>query len=315
MQLCYVDESGTAETLVKTDGEQQPVVVIGGVVLPECELTKITHEWIELKKKYNPVLYKTGRGWLDAILAEVKGAKLRKGFRDKASVRQQKQAIGMIDGTLDLLERHNAQVLGCVWMKRLDTENDDMKIHASSLQFICGAFDEGLPAKERGMVVVDSQTYQHNHRLAHSIFTQRFAKDPKHVGLVDMPVFGHSDNHAGLQIADLLCSAVLAPTACAVYAGTYADWNMHCQSAYLDIRERFGDRLRAMTFRCKHPRTGKHCPSVIVNDRINKRGGYLMWGPAKPKKRRRTVHAGAGKKGGVRKRTGTPTGTPRKRTA
>jgi hypothetical protein len=288
MRLCYVDESGTAEMLTRADTDQQPVIVIAGVSLPECDLTKITHDWINLKKRFNPVMGKTGHGWLDVILKEVKGADLRKGFRGRASLRRRKRAIGMLDGTIKLLEKYDGKILGRVWMKKLETENDDMGIHASSLQFICRGFDASLPKDERGMVVVDSQTYQHNHRLAHSIFTQRFGMNPKHVGLVDMPVFGHSDNHAGLQIADLLCSAILAPTASAVYAGKYERWNTHCQSGYLDIRERFGARLDALTYHWKHPKTGKKCPSVIVNDPIGKRGARLMWGPesaSKPVKR------------------------------
>ena len=284
MRLCYVDESGTAEMLVEADPDQQPVIVIAGVSLPECELTKITHDWIALKKRFEPVLARSGKGWLDAILHELKGANLRKGFRTNASVRQRKRAIGVIDGTLKLLEQYDAKILGRVWMKKLDAENNDMGIHASSLQFICRGFDASLPKDERGMVVVDSQTYQHNHRLAHSLFTQRFGKRPKHLGLVDMPVFGHSDNHAGLQIADLLCSAILAPIASAVYAGKYEKWNKHCQSGYLDIRERFGGRLDALTYKWKNPKTGKKCPSVIVNDPISKRGARLMWGPASASK-------------------------------
>lgn len=300
MRLCYVDESGTADTLVETDGTQQPVIVIAGVSLPECDLTKITHDWINLKKRFNPALAKSGHGWLDAILAEVKGTNLRKGFRDTASVRQRKRAIGVVDGTLKLLEKYDAKILGRIWMKRLEVPNDDMGIHASSLQFICGAFDAGLPPDERGMVVVDSQTYQHNRRLAHSIFTQRFGKHPKHEGLVDMPVFGHSDNHAGLQIADLLCSAILAPVACAVYAGSYSGWNTHCQSAYLDIRERFGARLGALTYSCKHPVSGKRCSSVIVSDPIGKRGARLMWGPASASKPMRRMR----RKRGARSQSG-----------
>ncbi|HET9592590.1 MAG TPA: DUF3800 domain-containing protein [Solirubrobacterales bacterium] len=305
MRLCYVDESGTAEKLVEADPDQQPVIVIAGVSLPESELAKITHDWINLKKRFDPVLAKTGHGWLDAILQEVKGANLRKGFRNNATVRQRKRAIGVLDGTLKLLERYDAKILGRVWMKRLDTENDDMGIHASSLQFICRGFDASLPTKERGMVVVDSQTYQHNHRLAHSLFTQRFGKHPKHLGLVDMPVFGHSDNHAGLQIADLLCSAILAPIASAVYAGSYEQWNKHCQSGYLDIRERFGPRLESLTFHWKHPRTGKTCPSLIVNDPISKRGARLMWGPASASTPvRRTRKKGGEQPAGHKKRRG-----------
>jgi hypothetical protein len=286
MQLCYVDESGTAETLVKTDPDQQPVIVVAGVSLPEQDLTKITHEWIKLKTRFNPSIAKSGHGWLDAILKEVKGAKLRNGFRGEPSQRQRKQALGMIDGTLKLLERHDAKILGRIWVKRLGDENDDMKIHASSLQFICGAFDAGLPSDERGMVVVDSQTYQHNHRLAHSVFTQRFGKDPKHCGLVDMPVFGHSDNHAGLQIADLLCSAVLAPIASAVYTGSYSGWNRHCDSNYLDIREQFGGRLEKLTYQWTNPGTDQKRYSLVVSDPLSKRGARLMWGPRTESRRR-----------------------------
>lgn len=285
MQLCYVDESGTAETLVKTDSQQQPVIVVAGVSLPEQDLTAITHEWIELKTRFYPSVSKHGHGWLDAILHDLKGAKIRKGFRPQASSRQKKQAIGLIDGVLKLLERHEGRIIGRVWVKQLDATNKDMSIHGASLQFICSAFNDGLPRGERGMVVVDSQTYQHNHRLAHSVFTQRFGREPKHSGLVDMPVFGHSDNHAGLQLADFICSAVLAPVACAVYAGSYESWNTHCDSCYLDIRERFGQRLRTLTFRCKHPQWGKPCSSVIVSDPIRKRGARLMWAPASAPRR------------------------------
>lgn len=294
MQLCYVDESGTAETLLKTDPDQQPVIVVAGVSLPEQDLTKITHEWIKLKTQFNPIIGKSGHGWLDAILKEVKGAKLRNGFRGEPSNRQRKHAVGMIDGTIKLLERHNAKILGRIWVKSLDSENDDMKIHASSLQFICGAFDAGLPTDERGMVVVDSQTYQHNHRLAHSVFTQRFGKEPKHCGLVDMPVFGHSDNHAGLQIADLLCSAVLAPIACAVYAGSYSNWNRHCDSNYLDIREQFGGRLEKLTYQWTTPATGQSGYSLIVSDPLGKRGTRLMYVPrTESRRRKRPARKGA----------------------
>jgi hypothetical protein len=277
MQLCYVDESGTAETLVISDPQQQPVIVIAGVTLPEQRLTAITHDWIELKKLYYPSVRAKGHGWLDAILHDIKGSSLRHGFRG-GTPKQRKHAIGLIGGTLTLLEKHGGKLTGRIWVKELNATHKDMSLHGASLQFICSAFHAAIAPAERGMVVVDSQTYQHNHRLAHSMFTQRFGRDPKHPRLVDMPVFGHSDNHAGLQIADFLCSAVLAPIACAVYAGAYSSWNVHCQSAFLDIRELFGQRLEALVFRWQDD-ARKSCPSVQVSDPIGKRGVELMWGP------------------------------------
>jgi hypothetical protein len=73
MRLCYVDESGKAETLVKTEPDQQPVIVIAGVSLPEDQLTEITREWLDLKRRFYPdVASKLGGGWLDAILYDIK---------------------------------------------------------------------------------------------------------------------------------------------------------------------------------------------------------------------------------------------------
>ena len=279
MQLCYVDESGTAQTLLATDPEQQPVIVIAGVSLPEQNLTAITHEWIDLKARFYPTIAATGHGWLDAILQDIKGNKVRSRFRARATPRQKQHSVGLVDGTLKILERHQAKILGRIWVKPLAVEHNRMSLYATSLKFICAAFDAHLPSNERGMVVVDSQTYWHNHQLAHSMFTQAFGKNPQHRGLVDLPVFGHSDNHAGLQIADLLCSAVLAPTACTVYAGTYAGWNQHCDPGYIDIRERFGARLEALTFTWPYPRTGKPSSSVLVSDPVGRHGTRLMWSP------------------------------------
>jgi hypothetical protein len=281
VQLCFVDESGKGETLTRADVDQQPVVVIAAVSLPEQCLTAITHEWIELKRLYLPAIRRGNRRrWLDGILEEVKGTTLRRGFRVDATVRQRKQAIGLLDGLVELLERHDCRILGRVWVKQLDVPITGMNMHVSSLQFICGAFHAGLE-DERGVVVVDSQTYQHNHRLAHSVFTQRFARTPAHERLVDMPLFGHSDNHAGLQIADLLCSAVLAPVACVVYGGSYARWNRHCDPGFLAIRERYGERLARLTYGWHNPRAGRESSSLVVDDPNMRRSTRLMWGPAR----------------------------------
>jgi len=206
LQLCYVDESGTAQTLLNTDPEQQPVIVIAGVSLPERNLTAITQEWIELKARFYPAITATGHGWLDAILQDIKGNKVRARFRARATSRQKQHSVGVVDGTLKILERHQAKILGRIWIKPLNVEHNSMSLY-------------------------------------------------------------------------LLCSAVLAPTACAVYAGAYAGWNQHCDPGYIDIRERFGARLRALTFTWPYPRTGKPSSSVIVSDPVGRHGTRLMWGP------------------------------------
>ncbi len=282
MQLCYVDESGKAETLVRADADRQPVVVVAGVSFPEAHLTDITHEWIDLKRSYVPAVRGMSRhGWLDGILNELKGATLRRGFRTTATTRQRKQAIGFLDGLVRLLERHECRIVGRIWVKQLDVPTDGMALHVSSLRFICAAFHAGLADDERGMVLIDSQTYQHNHRLAHAIFTQRFARYPSHERLLDMPVFGHSDNHAGLQLADLVCSALLAPIACATYASEHASWNRHCDPGFFDVRERYGERLARLTYTWSDPRKRRERSSLVVRDPL-KRSVQLMWAAATP---------------------------------
>lgn len=277
MQLCYVDESGKAETLIRADADRQPVVVVAGVSFPEAHLTDVTHEWIELKRSYLPAVRGMSRhGWLDGILKELNGATLRRGFRTTATTRQRRHAIGFLDGLVRLLERHDCRIVGRVWVKQLDVPIDGMALHVSSLRFICAAFHAALAEDERGMVLIDSQTYQHNHRLAHAIFTQRFARRPSHERLLDMLVFGHSDNHAGLQLADLLCSALLAPIACTTYASELAGWNRHCDPGFLDIRERYGERLARLVYAWGDPRDGRERLSLSVHDPL-KRLARLMW--------------------------------------
>ena len=54
--------------------------------------------------------------------------------------------------------------------------------------------------------------------VSHSIFTQKFSPAARNYQrLVELPTFGHSENHAGLQICDIVCSALLFPIACFAY--------------------------------------------------------------------------------------------------
>lgn len=277
MQLCYVDESGKAETPTTDDPSCQPVMVIAGVAVPEEQIYSLTSDWIDLKREFWPSVAQKGRGRLDAILHDVKGVRLRDGLRADASRRRRQHAVGFLDSFVSLLEQYEARVVGRITVKALGSANDDMGIHSSALQFICGAFHSVLPPDERGMVVVDSQTYWHNHQLAHSIFTQRFGRSHRFAQLVDLPVFGHSDNHAGLQLADVLCSALLAPIACSVYASDLSDWNVHCAPDFLELRERYGQRLHGLTFRWFNPRSEITTRSLVVADAINNAPTRLMW--------------------------------------
>jgi hypothetical protein len=63
--------------------------------------------------------------------------------------------------------------------------------------------------------------------------------------LIESPAFGHSDAHVVLQIADLLASAILFPTACAAYCGCLIH-NLHLNNEFADVRTRYAPRLRQL---------------------------------------------------------------------
>lgn len=65
---------------------------------------------------------------------------------------------------------------------------------------------------------MDSRSTRQNIQAAHSIFTQKFkASGDSYPSIMEAPAFGHSDNHAGLQLSDLICSGFLWPMAMHAY--------------------------------------------------------------------------------------------------
>jgi hypothetical protein len=66
---------------------------------------------------------------------------------------------------------------------------------------------------DRGVVIADSRVPGQNVNVAHSVFTQKYrATGDPYPRILEVPVFGHSNNHVGLQLADVVGSALLAPT-------------------------------------------------------------------------------------------------------
>ncbi|MFC5953735.1 DUF3800 domain-containing protein [Streptomyces pratens] len=98
-------------------------------------------------------------------------------------------------------------------------------------------------------------------------------------GVIESPVFGHSDTHTLLQLADLVVFSLLFPIACHAYLNDVT-WNVHCVDAYQPLRERFGKRLKKLQFRYQDP-VGKWRGGIVVSDRRTQRPSSLMFGPPK----------------------------------
>ena len=94
--------------------------------------------------------------------------------------------------------------------------------------------------------------------------------------LVELPTFGHSENHAGLQICDILCSALLYPIACFAYCTGHVT-NVHFQPRAEQLRDRYGQQLIALQYRYGNEQTGRYEGGIFVPDAIDHQSGSRMF--------------------------------------
>jgi hypothetical protein len=128
---------------------------------------------------------------------------------------------------------------------------------------------------EVGLVVADSRTKPQNAVVAHSILTRKFAvAGDAYPHVAEMPVYGHSENHVGLQVADLLCSALVFPMTTASYCTGHVS-SVHVQPGYAALRARYGGRLRALQYRYRD--AGGFRGGLTVSDAIAGRPGRLLF--------------------------------------
>lgn len=93
-------------------------------------------------------------------------------------------------------------------------------------------------------MVADSRTPALNTQVSHSIFTQKYrAKGHPWERLLDLPTFGHSNNHVPLQIADMLSPTLLFPMATASYcAGQITGKHIKKRDKFIKRRYASGSR-------------------------------------------------------------------------
>jgi hypothetical protein len=280
LYLCYVDESGDGQTVDPATPDAPPVMVIGGILVNESELRELTWEFIALKKRFRPSLRQAAK-LSEVIRAEIKGSNIR-GHLRTGNRNQVRLAHGLIDKLLRMLESHDCRVLARICVKGDGVANVEDAMYGASVASLCADFEHFLAGRgERGVVILDSRTKSKNVDNVHCVTTRKFrAGGDLMPHVAESPVFGHSDSHIGLQIADLLVSAVLFPAACATYAEDLT-WNTHCHSAYAAIRERHCPRLGELQHRYLTP-TGKWTGGVVVSDRRRRRSAAELFRALEP---------------------------------
>lgn len=250
-----------------------PVLILGGISIDVSRSKSLAWDFLQLKKQFNPSLEKPGVRLSDLIAFEIKGSDLRSDMRSDSRKRR-RRAFGLIDKCFSLLEKHGATVLADVHVK--GQRPLQRWVYSQSISWLAKTFDAELSAADTsGLMILDSRTKVKNVPSVNGVTTQRYrANSEAPDRLVESPVFGHSDAHILLQVADILVSAVLFPCACAAYCLCLLD-NVHPSDRYGDVRDRYGERLmRLETYRKVE---GRRMGSIRVEDAMNRQPTVAMF--------------------------------------
>jgi hypothetical protein len=79
----------------------------------------------------------------------------------------------------------------------------------------------------------------------------------------------------GIQIADILCSALIASIAGSTYSFPIVQ-NIHTEQGYALLKQRYGERLKALEYRYPDG-TGRWRGGLTVSDAIAMRNSGLMF--------------------------------------
>ncbi len=269
-----MDEAGCLGVLPSSTSNVQPVFCLAALIIPQKNLLDITHEFLTLKREFNPNYAQNLNHDLDLILYEIKGSNIRSDIKS-SSRNKSRRSIGLIDKTLRILEKYECKLLARGFIKEPGGSFESNSVYTSSVQSICLDYNHFLDSVDStGIIIADSRKKAQNNKVSHSIFTKKFKQSgDEFPRILEMPVFGHSENHAGLQISDWVVSSLLFPIMSYVYCSEYVN-NIHVNPKYKVIKDNFVDRLKGLQYRykTKDPNTGKDCykGGITVSDGILK---------------------------------------------
>ncbi len=187
------------------------------------------------------------------------------------------------------MERLDCKILGTLWIKGIGIPFKARETYTQSVQQACKAFQSFLEQQDStGFMVADFRTTQLNDQVAHSIFTQKYrAKGDPFNRILELPTFGVSNNHVGLQLTDVLCSALLFPMASSAYCFGYVT-GVHVNGRDLDIRRRYAKRLKLLQVRVE-----QYWSISVFDNHARRPSSNLFVSPPVVRKDKREVNRGA----------------------
>ena len=240
------------------------------------KLHVMTESLLDLMQRFFPNIAPLGSSHLDWIRKEVKGSDLRKDACEGGRNIKRHRKI-YISNILGICEAIGAKLTGRIWIKGIGQPINGVSIYTFSIQSIYTDFQNYLTkTNDIGQVIVDSRLQHLNAGVAHSIFTQKFkGTGDSYDRIIELPAFSHSENHAGLQISDTICSAVMTPIAVNTYCAGYIN-SLHVRPGYGEIKNQFAPRCRALQHRYQEA-SGRDKGGFMVSDALGQRPGGLLF--------------------------------------
>lgn len=276
MKICYVDEAGCTGALATSTCPIQPTLILTATIIDYSKLHQLTDAWLNLKQNLFPSLAPASTTHMGWILPEVKGSDLRKGACS-SSRNERRHSFRVLDKTLSILEGADAKLTGRVWVKGIGQPLNGRSVYTFSVQSIYTDFQNYLTKEnDIGVVILDGRLKHLNTPVAHSVFTQKFkGTGDSFDRIVELPAFSHSDNHAGIQITDVVCSGILTPMAVETYCSGHVT-NVHVRAGYSDVKRVFSPRIRRLQHRYQEA-SGRPRGGFVVSDNLTARSGSELF--------------------------------------
>lgn len=275
MKICYIDESGGFEAEGST-ADATPLMVLVGLIVDHEHLPRLTRDFLGLRQRFYRSSLAPGKPSLDVLLDELKGSKVRRNLRAPGR-NERRHAILFLDGILDLLLGIDAKLVGRVWIKGKGQALDPTATYTFAVQDIAGHFEHHLAeTKDLGLVICDARSHAKDILVGHSVVTQKHqASGDAFSHLVDAPVFGRSQNYAGMQIADLIASAIVFPAAAYTYC-TGHGYSIHNSPHYDAMRVALRSKIKRLRYGYQDAE-GKWRGGFVVSDRLAHRHSGLLF--------------------------------------
>jgi Protein of unknown function (DUF3800) len=263
--ILYFDESGDLGPFVENSpSNMQPIFALGGVVVPQANVTELTSRLMALKRKHYGLSYPKNEKY-ELLRNEIKGKDIRRELRKKGG--HARAQLLFIDDLLATLKSLDCHLLASIYVKGLESPFDGKAVYTTAVQKQVDLFQKYLTIQDSmGLVIADSRYNHLNSDVSHAVLTQQNSRYAVNSRLVESPVFGNSENHAGLQVADIIVSALIVPIALATYRQDDAQRSFNYDFDHA-IKLRYATKLKKLQLAVKLQIGTRF--GFYVNDSVN----------------------------------------------